>query len=153
MPNVKKFNEYMSDVKSNKSPLMLSGLTDLGKVHMAYSTRFYSEKPICMITYNELQAKKLMKDLKFFGEKIDFFPKREIITFDYLAESKEALFERINVLNRMVKKESKIVITTIEAVMQKMITKENLYKYVMKLKNGDTISLNNLKERLVALRL
>ena len=94
-----------------------------------------------------------MKDLKFFGEKIDFFPKREIITFDYLAESKEALFERINVLNRMVKKESKIVITTIEAVMQKMITKENLYKYVMKLKNGDTISLNNLKERLVALRL
>ncbi len=153
MPNVKKFNEYMSDVKSNKSPLMLSGLTDLGKVHMAYSTRFYSEKPICMVTYNELQAKKLMKDLKFFGEKIDFFPKREIITFDYLAESKEALFERINVLNRMVKKESKIVITTIEAVMQKMITKENLYKYVMKLKNGDTISLNNLKERLVALRL
>lgn len=153
MPNVKKFNEYMSDVKSNKSPLMLSGLTDLGKVHMAYSTRFYSEKPICMVTYNELQAKKLMKDLKFFGEKIDFFPKREIITFDYLAESKEALFERINVLNRMVKKESKIVITTIEAVMQKMITKENLYKYVMKLKNGDTISLNNLKERLVALRI
>ena len=139
MPNVKKFNEYMSDVKSNKSPLMLSGLTDLGKVHMAYSTRFYSEKPICMITYNELQAKKLMKDLKFFGEKIDFFPKREIITFDYLAESKEALFERINVLNRMVKKESKIVITTIEAVMQKMITKENLYKYVMKLKNGISI--------------
>ena len=151
MPNVKKFNEYMVDVKSNKTPLMLSGLTDLGKVHMAYSTRFYSEKPICIVTYNELQAKKLMKDLKFFGEKIDFFPKRERIAFDYLAESKDTLFERILVLNNIVKKTSKIVITTIEAAMQKMITKENLYKFVMKLKNGDTISLNDLKEKLVCL--
>lgn len=151
MPNVKKFNDYMFDVKTNKTPIMLSGLTDIGKVHLAYSTRFYSEKPICLITYNELQAKKLMKDLKFFGEKIDFFPKREIITFDYIAESKDALFDRISVLNNIVNQKSKIVVTTIEAVMQKMITKEKLYQFVMKLKNGDTISLNDLKERLVRL--
>ena len=75
----------MFDVKTKKTPIMLSGLTDLGKVHMAYSTRFYAEKPICIVTYNELQAKKLMKDLDFFGESIDFFPKREILTFDYIA--------------------------------------------------------------------
>ena len=151
MPNVKKFNDYMFDVKTNKTPIMLSGLTDIGKVHLAYSTRFYSEKPICLVTYNELQAKKLIKDLKFFGEKIDFFPKREIITFDYIAESKDALFDRISVLNNIVNQKSKIVVTTIEAAMQKMITKENLYKFVMKLKNGDTVSLNDLKERLVRL--
>ncbi len=151
MPNVKKFNAYMADVKTNKTPIMLSGLTDIGKVHLAYSTRFYAEKPICLVTYNELQAKKLMKDLKFFGEKIDFFPKREIITFDYLAESKDSLFERISVLNNIVKHKSKIVITTIEAAMQKMITKDKLYQFVMNLKNGDTINLNDLKESLVRL--
>lgn len=151
MPNVKKFSNYMFDVKTKKTPIMLSGLTDLGKVHMAYSTRFYAEKPICIVTYNELQAKKLMKDLDFFGESIDFFPKREILTFDYIAESKDLLFQRISVLNKIVEKKSKIVITTIEAVMQKMITKEKLYQFVMKLKNGDTISLSDLKERLVRL--
>ena len=67
MPNVKKFNEYMADVKSGKTPIMLSGLTDSGKVHLSYATRFYAEKPICIVTYNELQAKKLIKDLKYFG--------------------------------------------------------------------------------------
>ena len=92
-----------------------------------------------------------MKDLDFFGESIDFFPKREILTFDYIAESKDLLFQRISVLNKIVEKKSKIVITTIEAVMQKMITKEKLYQFVMKLKNGDTISLSDLKERLVRL--
>lgn len=153
MPNVKKFNDYMFDVKSDKTPIMLSGLTDMGKVHLAYATRFYSEKPICIVTYNELQAKKIIKDLTFFGEKVDYFPKREIITFDYMAESKDEIFDRIAVLNNIQKGNSKIIVTTIQAVMQKMITKESLYKFVMNLKPGDVVNLNDLKERLIHLRL
>ena len=151
MPNVKKFNDYMFDVKSGKTPMMLSGLTDSGKVHMAYSTKFYAEKPIFIVTYNELQAKKIIKDLKFFGDKVEYFPKREIITFDYIAESKDDLFDRIAVLNNIVKNKSQVIVTTIEAVMQKMISKENLYKHVMNIKVGDTINLNDLKEKLVLL--
>ena len=45
LPNFKKFNDYISNVKDNTSPIMLSGLTDSGKVHFAYSTYFYAEKP------------------------------------------------------------------------------------------------------------
>ena len=151
MPNVKKFNDYIFDIKTNKTPIMLSGLTDVGKVHMSYATKFYSEKPICIITYNELQAKKIIADMNFFSESIEFFPKREIMTFDYLAESKDALYDRISVLNNIVKKKTKVIVTTIEAVMQKMISKDNLYKYVMNLKPGDTINLSELKEKLVLL--
>ena len=97
IPNVKKFNDYLFDVKKEKTPIMLSGLTDVGKVHMAYATRFYTEKPICIITYNEMQAKKFMKDLAYFGEKVKLFLKRDIISFDYIAESKDTLFKRISV--------------------------------------------------------
>ena len=151
VPNVKKFNDYLFALNKGTTPIMLSGLTDVGKIHMAYSTKFYSEKPICIITYNEMQAKKIIKDLAFFGEKVRFFPKRDIISFDYVAESKDTLFKRISVLNALVKKEKKIVVTTIEAAMQKMITKEKLYKNVMKLKVGDTVDLEELKEKLVLL--
>ena len=119
LPNVKKFNEYIFDVKKGTSPIMLSGLTDSGKVHMAYSTAFYSEKPICIITYNELQAKKIIKDLEYFKDTIKFFPKRDVLSFDYIAESKDTIFNRISVLNRLTKKENQIIVTTIEAAMQK----------------------------------
>ena len=151
VPNVKKFNDYLFEVKKGTNPIMLSGLTDVGKIHMAYSTKFYSEKPICIITYNEMQAKKIVKDLAFFGEKVKLFPKRDVISFDYVAESKDTLFKRISVLNKLVKKDRKIIVTTIEAAMQKMITKENLYKNVMNLKVGDTFDLEELKEKLVLL--
>ena len=131
VPNVKKFNDYLFEVKKGTKPMMLSGLTDVGKIHMAYATKFYSEKPICIVTYNELQAKKIVSDLAFFGETVRFFPKREVISFDYLAESKDTLFQRISVLNNIVKGKSKIIVTTVEAAMQKMITKDSLYKNVL----------------------
>ena len=62
LPNFKKFNSYIDDVKQGISPIMLSGLTDVAKIHFAYSTFFYTEKPICIVTYNELQAKKIIKE-------------------------------------------------------------------------------------------
>ena len=151
VPNVKKFNDYLFEVKKGTKPMMLSGLTDVGKIHLAYATKFYSEKPICIVTYNELQAKKIVSDLAFFGETVRFFPKREVISFDYLAESKDTLFQRISVLNNIVKGKSKIIVTTVEAAMQKMITKDSLYKNVMHLKVGDFLSLDKLKEKLVLL--
>ena len=53
IPNIKKFNSYFSDIKNKVSPIMLSGLTDSGKSHLAYSTSFYEEKPICIINMRE----------------------------------------------------------------------------------------------------
>ena len=151
LPNYKKFSAYIQDVKNGTTPIMLSGLTDAGKVHFAYSTLFYSEKPICIITYNELQAKKIIKDLEYFEKKIEFFPKREIVTYDYIAGSKDNLYTRINTLNNIYNKKSKIVVTTIEAIMQKIVSKEVLYKNILNFKVGETINLDDIKNKLITL--
>ena len=116
LPNFKKFNDYISNVKDNTSPIMLSGLTDSGKVHFAYSTYFYAEKPICIITYNELQAKKIIRNLEYFENNINYFPKKEILAYDYLAESKDITYSRIACLNEIHKKQAKIIVTTIQKI-------------------------------------
>lgn len=139
LPNYKKFNAYIQDVKNNVSPIMLSGLTDVAKVHFAYSTQFYLEKPIVIITYNEIQAKKLLKDLSFFEEEILYFPKREIFAYDYIAQNKDNYYERMKILNQIQTGKAKIIITTIEAIQQHMVSKDVLYKNILQLKVGQTI--------------
>ena len=103
------------------------------------------------MTYNELQAKKIIKDLEYFTEEINYFPKREIVTYDYIAESKDNLYTRINTLNNIYKNKSKVIVTTIEATMQKIISKDTLYKNVLHLKQSDTLDLEKVKETLVNL--
>ncbi len=148
LPNFRKFNDYINNVKANVSPIMLSGLTDSAKVHFAYSTFFYCEKPICIITYNELQAKKILKDLEYFTDSAVYFPRREILAYDYLAESKDISYDRINCLNSIYNKKAKIIVTTIEAASQEIISKEALYNNVFILKEGMTIDLKDIKLKL-----
>jgi len=151
MPNVKKFSDYINDINNNVNPIMLSGLTDMGKIHLSYATGYYTKRPICIITYNEIQAKKIYNDAHFFTEKIVYFPKREILTYDYIAESKDELAVRIDALNKIYNNEAEIIITTIEAVSQKILPKNILYKNLFKIKIGDLYNLDDIKNTLVKL--
>lgn len=146
-----KFNKYINDIKNEVNPILLSGLTDGGKTHLAYATKVFTDKPICIITYNEIQARKLIKDLKYYTNDVYLFPKREITSYDYLAESKDLLNERIECLNAMYTNNAKVIVTTAEAVIQKTVRKENLYKNILNICVGKTYSLDNIKSTLVKL--
>ena len=146
-----KFKEYISDVKNKISPIELSGLVDVGKVQIISATSEVAKRPILIITYNEIKAKKMLEDLKYFMKNIDYFPRREIVAYDYEVESKDIPYERIEVLNKIKENKTDIVITTVEALMQKMISKELLYKYVIQFKIGDTYDLETIKQNLILL--
>ena len=103
------------------------------------------------VTYNELQAKKIKKDLEYFAEEVLLFPKREIFAYDYIAESKENYYQRMNVLNKLHDGTAKIIVTTMEAVMQPMPQKKILYQNQMTIHTGDTLSMETLKQKLMML--
>ena len=146
-----KFCEYIKNIENKISPIAISGLTSVGMTHMIAGTKEFSKKPICIITYNEVQAKRVVEDLKNFTDKVLFFPKKEIVTYDYVAESKELPYERIEVLNKLYENKNIILVTTIEAVMQKIVNKKALYKNVLNLKIGEQCQLEDVKQKLVNL--
>lgn len=137
--------------QSTTSPISISGLTDVGEVQLLASINEFTKKPILLITYNEIQAKKLIEDLRYFNSKTLYFPKKEIVTYDYIAESKDLPYERIDTLNKLYDKKSTIVVTTIEAIMQKLPTSETLYKNILNLQVGEVHKLEDIKRKLVEL--
>ena len=146
-----KFCEILNNLENKKGPIAISGLIDVGKVQMIAAINSYINKPICIITYNELQAKKMLEDLKYFTENAVFFPKKDILTYDYIAESKELFNQRIEVLNNIYENKNIILVTTIEALIQKMISKNSLYKNILEFKVGKTYDLEEIKQKLINL--
>ena len=63
-----KFCEYIKTIESKKSPIAISGLTDVGMTQMISATREFAKRPILVITYNEIQAQKILKDIKYFTD-------------------------------------------------------------------------------------
>ena len=145
------FVKLTSNIENKKSPIAISGLNDVGMVEVLASVYEYTKKPICVLTYNEIQAKRIYQDIKYFTENVVYFPKKEVVTYDYVAESKENLYERIEALNKIKNKRSQIVVTTIEAVSQKLPSKNTLYKNEIKFKVGDIYNLEDIKKKLVDL--
>src|SRR5699024_679584 len=80
---------------------------------------------------------------------VKYFPKKEIAAYDYDAESNDIEYDRIEILNNIYDKKTNVIVTTVEAVMQKMISKEVLYQDILNLKIGDTINHDSLKNKLV----
>lgn len=151
LENSKKFLEIINHIKSEKSPISLSGLSDMGKVQTIATLNNALNKNICVITYNQIQAKRLLKDIGYFTSKAAIFPKKELVTYDYIAESKNLPYERIEVLNNIHNNKINILILTIESVMQDIIPKNVLYKNNLNLKIGDTLNIDYLKQKLIDL--
>ena len=154
LQELQKFKQYIQEIEEKNSPITISGLSDVGKIQFAYSTKQSLNRPICIVTYNEIEARKIVKDLSYFTnefEEVLYFPKREIASYDYIAESKDLPYERIEVLNKIQKNKAKIVVTTVEALMQKMITKSSLYKNCLEFNVGKRYSLEEVKQNLILL--
>lgn len=148
---LKKFIDLQKTIENKQSPVAILGLTDVGSIQIADAIHEFGKQPICILTYNEIQAKKLYEDIKYFTDKVVLFSKKEIVTYDYIAESKDLPYQRIEALNEIISKKNLIIVTTIEAAMQKLPCKENLYKNELKFKIGETHSLENIKKKLVNL--
>ena len=160
LEEAEKFKEFIQQIELKLTPIHVSGLAFVGKSHIISSVIDTIKKPICIVTYNELQAKNLVKDLKYFTDKVEYFGKKEIASYDYISESKDLPYARIDILNKIYNKEIKVLVTTIEAVMQSMISKKVLYKNVISFNVGSTFecagfkgkkNLNNLKQLLLLL--
>ena len=94
-----KFIELLKNIEEQQSPIAISGLNGVGMVQIGTAINEFGKKPICIITYNEIQAKIIYEDIKYFTDKVVLFPKKEIVTYDYIAESKDIPYKRIETLN------------------------------------------------------
>ena len=151
MGKSKKFVELIKQIENTKSPIGISGLTGVGMAQTLTAINEYSKKPIAIITYNEIQAKEIINNLQMFTDKVIIFTKKDIVTYDYIAESKDIPYSRIETLNKLKTKKNNILVTTIEAVMQNLPAKETLYKNTLKFKIGDICNLEDIKKALVNL--
>jgi len=152
LPNLKKFKEYIEDVSKSNFPINLSGLNDSAKSHFIYATKYYTNRPVLVVTYNDIELKKIKKDLDFFtDENITIFPKRDIVYYDVETTNKDAVMDRLSVYSKLYNSQNLIILTTIEALMQKTLPKSKLFKDVIEIEIGKEYKLENIKQRLINL--
>jgi len=140
-----KYNSLLEDIKAGNNNLSIIGVTDAAKAHLIYSLFNYSGRSPVIVCPNAIMAKKLIQDLKYYSTtEIVFFPAREITYYTYDSQSRDVENARVYAINKLINNEECIIVTTIEALMQKMLSKEAYEGLAICLKQGKEYSLENL---------
>lgn len=148
-----KFNKLLKDIESsNNEKISIFGLTDSQKAHMIYSLYNYSKKNPVIVCPNVTTAKKMIQDLKFYSEtEIVYLPPREVIYYDSDIESREIENARVYAINKIIEKTPCIIVTVMEALMQKMLPKSTYENKNVCFKVQNEIDMDNIVSTLVSL--
>ena len=141
--------KLIKSYNSNEFPISLIGPSDLYKsVILKLLTEKTGKDLICVLP-DDSSCVNLYNDLINLGVSAFYYPSRDISFDEDRTVSREYEHLRIAALNFAFKKKTGVIVTSAYAMSQRTIPKQVFEKAKMQISVGDTIEINNLKEKLL----
>jgi transcription-repair coupling factor (superfamily II helicase) len=133
----------------------IEGVTQSQRAYLTYRIYKAFKQPLLVVLSNDKEAQIFMEDLRFFSKKIElpliYFPAYHLLPVKIFTFNSETSAERISALYHLTELSSPFVaVTTINALMQKIIPKANLLDYAELLIEGEEINLDQIIRKLIA---
>ncbi len=139
------FKNLQETLKNTLNPLIIEGLQGSSKGYFLSQIWKKIKKPILVVTADQISAEVIFGDLKYYlkreKQKIipQFFPTWEILPFEPLSPLLEISAERLSILHKLLQNQNLIVVTPVEAIIQKLLPKEVLKNHTFTINQGETL--------------
>ncbi len=104
-----------------------------------------------IVTYNDLRAKEIYENYRFFDRDVLYFPAKDLIFFQADIHSNLLEQQRIAVFKALVERKKVTVITTMAACMNHLVPFEDWKDHIMEIDSGCELDVTELKSALVKL--
>lgn len=143
------FNEIIADIKSNKYPININGLSDSGKSYSIFSIYESINSSMVILTHSDMEAKNIYEDLSFYTNDVYYFPAKEVVFYNIDAISGDLRWARLKVIKEILNNKKKIIVTSIDSLTS-IYTPKNLFmEYNIKLKVDDDVDFKELSRKLL----
>lgn len=141
------YNRLLKNIQEGKSPLMTYGIINENISHILYGLSNHTKKQILFLTYQEKRARSIYEDIINFGaDNTYLFPKKELIFYNIDAHSNEENNKRLEVLSKLSVGQDLIVVASIEAIFDKIISRKKFTDMIKKISVGEEFDLEKLVE-------
>lgn len=146
----KDFNLLKKYLNENKNCILLTNVLESQKSHIISGLNMDFNKTNLIICENENNAKKYYNDLKFFlKENVFYYPSKDIVFYSANVKSLEIIKERFNVIKHILENKPITIILSIEALFDKLVSKEIFKNFILNFKIGDTLNQEKLINKLI----
>ncbi len=141
------FEHLRETLKKGCESIALTGCVDSQKLHMIYGlSDGFRIKVIA--TYNDLKAKELYEEYKFYDRNVMLYPAKDLIFFQADIHGNQLVKERVKTLRRLLEGKPVTIVTTYAALMSPMALWDS-DRDVIYMDRGGTIDETELARRLV----
>lgn len=128
----------------------LTGCIDSQKLHMIHclSEGDYSR---LIVTFTEQRAREFCEEYRFFDKNARYFPAKDILFYQSDIRGNELAKERIEVLKLLSGGESCTVVTTFDALMNRMAEPDGFLSMIKTLETGSTLDMNAIQKELAVM--
>lgn len=144
-----KFKSILNAYNENKRQLV-HGLSDEGLAYLCCNLNESISK-ILILTNDEFKAKAIEENIRAYTTNVERFISKEFILYNVDALSKESVYKRVNVLNKIVNQDKLIVTSSLNSAVTKLMSKAKFKESSIKLQYGCCYSFHNLLKNLIAL--
>ena len=131
-----------------RKPIGLTGLAGSSKAYFLSRWREKVKGPLLVVTPHMRNAELLLEDLRFFMRDPEtpsfLFPQWETLPYDEIPPHPEIIRERVRVLFSLLKGEEPVIISSVKALMQKVLAPADLRESVFSLSAGEEVDRDRL---------
>ena len=128
----------------------INGFSEASKLHTAYAlSDGFIHKII--VTFSEQKAKEIYEDYSFYDKNTYFYPAKDLIFYQADIHGNLLTKERLKALKPIINNESATIVTTFDALMNRIVPIEKITNYIVTIKSGEDIKTNTFIGNLVSL--
>lgn len=151
LKNLEEYKKLTKDIEKDISPIATYGIVDENIGHILYALKEHIGRQTLLITYDEARGRKIYEDIVNLGNKnVLLLPKKELLFYDIDAYSHERTNQRLGVVSKLVKGEDLIVICSIDAILDKIMSKDTFIQYSKEIRFGDVIDLEKIMDLFIS---
>ena len=147
--NSVEFESIITDINNEKYPMGIYGVSESGRIYIVDNIFENINKSMVVVTQSDMEAKNVYEDLLLYTNDVHYFPAKEMVFYNIDAISGDLRWARLKVINEILKKKKKIIVTSIDAFSARYTPHKLFADYTMKLKESDEINLNEVTKKLI----
>ena len=144
------YQKLLNTLKDHHSPILTTGILDSQKAHLIYALQTHTDRPVIILTHNEMKVKELYEDMQFFiKDNIYVYPSKDPLFYSADVHSIDIVRQRLNVIKALLDQKNPVIILSVEALLDRLVRKDVFKTFIINLSVGDIVSTKELARQLV----
>ncbi|MGN0169417.1 MAG: transcription-repair coupling factor [Lachnospiraceae bacterium] len=147
LQNWSSYEEVQQHIDSGSGAIQIFGCIDAAKAYTIQALT--AGKTRLIVTFSEQKAKELLEDYRLYDKRALYYPAKDVLFYQADIRGNLLTCQRLSVLKAIQEREECTIITTFDALMDRLVLPEDLYRSVEVFRVGSVLNLDEITRKLV----